>query len=380
MAVQTVIPSSNVLAADIRDTLNEAGGNVNNELITFFQSEAKTNVWAKYKPFRHKINYGVTDAIRREASYGVGNIPYFTNTANMASFMYDNSAIPTNGAQSEYFTHLLPRGEEDEPYRLEDFVGYYPAATPPIGQHYTNEMMMTSNGGIIPYFVLGNETDYTIKLKDLNIGQYVGNAVVDTDNWYLGICFVNASKKLYITQSTYISQVNEYGASFNINSFGDHAGEYTVFAFLSNTKILNLTETPLTTGYFIPLTFTKSTLVVKEFSAGIELSEFLAWKDTATSNRSIYWRYTLDNTDDTQYVSTSVSLVAYNTSGGQIGSINTANVTLTPNSSKVVSGTIGVGSLANLNKANNVVLTINIANKILTGNAIVSTTKPRNVV
>lgn len=379
MAVQTVIPNSNVLAIDIRDTLNEEGGSVNNVFETFFQPSAKTNVWAKYKTFRHKIKIGVTDAIRREASYGVGNIPYFTNTANMASFMYDNSSTPTNGAQSSYFTHLLPRGGEDEPYRLEDFVGYYPAATPPIGQHYTNEMMISSNGGIIPYFVLGNETDYTIKLKDLNIGQYVGNAAVDTDNWYLGICFVNASKKMYITQSTYISQVNEYGASFNINSFGGHAGEYTVFAFLSNTKIASLTETPLTTGYFIPLTMTKSTLKVNAFSAGIELSEFLAWKDTATSSRSIYWRYTLDNTDDTQYITSGVNLVVYNTSGVQIGSATTSNVTIAANSTKIVTGSVDVGSIANLNKAANAVLTISIANKTLTGNSTVSTSKPKSM-
>lgn len=380
MAVQTVIPSSNVLVADIRDTLNEAGGSVTNDLVTFFQPSAKTNVWAKYKPFRHKIDFGVTDAIRREASYGVGNIPYFTNTSNMASFMYDNSTIPTNGAQSEYFTHLLPRGGENEPYRLEDFVGYYPGATPPIGQHYTNEMMMTSNGGIIPYFVLGNETDYTIKLKDLNIGQYVGNAVVDTDNWYLGICFVNASKKLYITQPTYLSQVNEYGASFNINSFGDHAGEYTVFAFLSNTKIPNLTETPLTTGYFIPLTMTKSTLKVNAFSAGIVLTSFQAWKDTSTSNRLVYFSYTLQNTDDTQYVSSSVNVKVYNTGGTQIGNANLSNVTLAANSIKTITGSVDVGSLANLNKSANAVLTISIANKTLTGNSKVSISKPKSVV
>lgn len=380
MAVQTVIPSSNVLAADIRDTLNEAGGSVTNDLVTFFQSGAKANVWAKNKPFRYKLNFGVTDAIRKQASYGVGNIPYFTNTSNMASFMYDNSATPTNGAQSSYFAHLLPRGGENEPYRLEDFVGYYSDATPPIGQHYTNEMMMNSSGGIIPYFILGNETDYTLKLKDLNINQYIGNAGLNIDNWYLGICFVNASKKLFITQSTYLSQVNEYGASFNINSFGTHAGTYTVFAFISNTKIASLTSTPLTTGYFIPLTMTKSTLKVNAFSAGIELTSFQAWKDTASSNRAVYFSYTLQNTDNTQYVSSSVNVKVYNTSGTQIGNVNLSNITLTANSSKTVTGSVDVGSLANLNKSANAVITISIANKTLTGNSTVLTSKPKSIV
>lgn len=378
MAVQTVIPSSNVLAVDIRDTLNEGGGNVGNDLTSFFTADAGVNVWAKYKPFRYKLNFGVTDAIRKEASYGVGNIPYFTNTSNMASFMYDNSATPTNGAQSSYFTHLLPTGGESEPYRLEDFVGYYSAATPPIGQHYTNEMMMSSSGDLIPYFVLGNETDYTLKLKDLNINQYIGNAGLDVDNWYLGICFVNASRKLYMTQSTYLSQVNEYGASFNISNFGSsYAGTYTVFAFISNTKIASLTSTALTTGYFIPLTMTKSTLKVNAFSAGLELTSFQAWKDTATSNRVVYYSYTLENTDDTQYVSTSVNLKVYNTSGTVIGETNTSNVTLTANSSKTVTGSVDVGSLASLSKASHVVLTISIANKTLTGNATVSNSKPK---
>lgn len=375
MAVQTVIPSSNVLAVDIRDTLNNQGMSVGNDLVSFFTQSA--NVWAKYKPFRYGVNLGVTEAIRKEASFGVGNIPYFTNTSNMASFMYDNSATPTNGASSSYFTHLLPTGGSGSPYRLEDFVGYYADATPPIGQHYTNEMMMNSSGNIIPYFVLGNETDYTLKLKDLNINQYIGNAGLNIDNWYLGICFVNASKKLYMTQSTLLSQVNEYGASFNINSFGSHAGTYTVFAFISNTSIPSLTTSPLTTGYFIPLTFTKSTLTVNAFSAGIELTSFQAWKDTASSNRTVYFSYTLQNTDNTQYVSSSVNVKVYNSSGTQIGNTNLSNVTLTANSSKTVTGSVDVGSLASLNKANNAVITIVVANKTITGNSSVSTSKPK---
>lgn len=379
MAIQTILPENNLTFSDIRDTLNAGGGAVTNEVATAFMSTAKTNVWAKFKPFRYKLNFGVTEAIRKQASYGVGNIPYFTNTSNMASFMYDNSTTPTNGSQPLYFTHLLPRGGENEPYRLEDFVGYYADATPPIGLHYTNEMMMDSSGRIIPYFILGNETDYTLKLKDLNINQYIGNAGLNIDDWYLGICFVNASKKLYITQSTYLSQVNEYGASFNINSFGSHAGTYTVFAFISNTKIESLTSTPLTSGYFVPLTMTKSTLKVNTFSAGIELTNFQAWKDTSVSNRVIYFSYTLQNTDDNQYVSSSVNVKVYNTSGNQIGDVNLVNVTLTANSSKTMTGSVDVGSLANVEKAANAVLTISIANKTLTGNSTVTTSRPKSI-
>lgn len=52
-----IIPNTDVnLAGNIRDVLNAAGGSVTNDVITFFQTRANINMWAKYKPVRHTKN------------------------------------------------------------------------------------------------------------------------------------------------------------------------------------------------------------------------------------------------------------------------------------------------------------------------------------
>ena len=49
-----IVPNTDVnLAGNIRDVLNAAGGSVTNDVITFFQTRANINMWAKYKPVRH---------------------------------------------------------------------------------------------------------------------------------------------------------------------------------------------------------------------------------------------------------------------------------------------------------------------------------------
>ena len=44
MAVYSILPTTNLKAEDIRDTLNANGGSVNNELTTFFNTSI--NIWS----------------------------------------------------------------------------------------------------------------------------------------------------------------------------------------------------------------------------------------------------------------------------------------------------------------------------------------------
>ena len=53
-----VIPNKNiVLATDVRDVLNDAGGNVNNKLSSFFTSDANINYWSKRKPLSMTVDH-----------------------------------------------------------------------------------------------------------------------------------------------------------------------------------------------------------------------------------------------------------------------------------------------------------------------------------
>ena len=75
-----IVPNTDVnLAGNIRDVLNAAGGSVTNDVITFFQTRANINMWAKYKPVRHTKKFDLTDGEFQDARYGL-NIPQAGNS------------------------------------------------------------------------------------------------------------------------------------------------------------------------------------------------------------------------------------------------------------------------------------------------------------
>jgi hypothetical protein len=57
MAV-TIIPKNDVnIATQVMDVLTENGGNVSNDLNTFFKSSAKVNYLCRYKPVPLAVNF-----------------------------------------------------------------------------------------------------------------------------------------------------------------------------------------------------------------------------------------------------------------------------------------------------------------------------------
>ena len=126
MAVHNIIPSTNVSMADIRDTLNANGGNVDNTLGSFFKDAAKINKWAKYKPVSYKGDFpanGVQwkgDANSTLWGLQVG-IKNDAQSQKGPKDMYDDSGMPN-------YEYDAPVGGANSPYRLQDFCGYYPKA------------------------------------------------------------------------------------------------------------------------------------------------------------------------------------------------------------------------------------------------------------
>ena len=124
--VQEIIPSTNIKLEDIRDTLNDAGGSVNNTLGSFFNMEgnqAQLNMWSKFKPIHHSSSVALTEAQYAAANYGVG-FPSPTN------FSQSLSVIQSVCAKD--WTYNYPKGGSSSPYRLSDFRNYYANAKPPI--------------------------------------------------------------------------------------------------------------------------------------------------------------------------------------------------------------------------------------------------------
>lgn len=139
MAVLTVIPTKDVKLNDVRDTLNANGGNVSDDLTTFFTDgtqsrqkwsgdplalvtyypNANINKWAKYKPIRNsKLLPLYADYLANNGSMSIESInPLIQDTAGFAFLDTIRNGI-------DGYTHLLPQGGASEPYRLTDYRGY----------------------------------------------------------------------------------------------------------------------------------------------------------------------------------------------------------------------------------------------------------------
>lgn len=162
-----IIPNTDVnLAANIRDVLNVAGGNVTYEVITFFQEMAKLNKWAKHKPYRKATNFDIdlsADPTRTEGCIW-GMIPptmgstavYFNGIG--VDIVYYNKYYPN-------WEYQLPRGGASEPYRIGDFRGYNTAAAKPFNTGVTNfpgEINLFDKDTVTFFFQLMQDSDFTL--------------------------------------------------------------------------------------------------------------------------------------------------------------------------------------------------------------------------
>lgn len=119
MAVQSILPKTNLKWDDIRDTLNANGGAVTNVVSTAFKASAKINPWSKRKPVSYYKDFPDYDEEWWKGSdkrCGL-NIKYSPT---------DGDIIDIYKAGDAYTYVPLTEG----PYRLGDFRNYYPQAEP----------------------------------------------------------------------------------------------------------------------------------------------------------------------------------------------------------------------------------------------------------
>lgn len=160
MAVQEIIPSSNVLMIDIRDTLNANGGSVGNELTTFFTDDAGINQWSFRKPYSSTADmFKLTDSQIRAINCG------FT-MKSLTSY----SQVPSNmDGEMNGWVYTKPKGGSSSPYRLGDFVGYYPKALPMIQNFYVPNRASNQfeNASVNATAIVSQQDGKSVSLADL---------------------------------------------------------------------------------------------------------------------------------------------------------------------------------------------------------------------
>lgn len=184
MAAHNIIPSTNVLMADIRDTLNANGGSVDNTLGSFFKDTAKINKWAKYKPVSYKGDFPLNGVQwKGDANSSIwGMLVSILNDARSQNGGKDVYDRPLNYDYN--YKYNRPVGGVNSPYRLQDFCGYYPKAKP-----------------------------IFIQEMDSNKEIFVSNTLTKTDNIYYSVfCGVNNEEVKFSD----IEEVTRYDSTYGL--------------------------------------------------------------------------------------------------------------------------------------------------------------------
>lgn len=222
-----IIGETNITMSSVRDTLNDAGGSVGNDLTSFFKSSAKLNMWSKFKPLVFGLNFiNLWDKRTADLYYYQGEdgncgitIPEFSSPQGIRTALVDGSYK---------WSYRLPTGGSSEPLRLGDFRRYNPDAHCPVGQ-------------------IGNlilKSDYTI---DINIDAGVSDAShnltlndfsmrgVKLKNMYLGVYLYKSSSSYVFTSSpTPIGDAETL--SFTIKANSGVTGKFKVYIFLATSS------------------------------------------------------------------------------------------------------------------------------------------------
>lgn len=166
-----VIPNKNiVLATDVRDVLNDAGGNVNNKLYSFFTSDANINYWSKRKPLSMTVDH-CQDFDPNESNYYYQWWKGEDKNCGLKAFTFGSvTALPekVKGGLNGW-TYVLPSGGKNSPYRLGDFAGYSTDAPPMIQRFYVpSQVSLRQTQEISATAFITKENDESIVLSDLD--------------------------------------------------------------------------------------------------------------------------------------------------------------------------------------------------------------------
>ena len=340
MAVQTILPSTNLHYSDIRDTLNAGGGSVNNEVSSAFKAAANINKWSKNKPIQNTYKLiEVTDTDKATANYGIGNTPYWIRLASMKTGFIENNPLPENMTTlpvEGYWSYLIPSGDT-YPKRMADFRKYFAKAEAPAGSITGKEITYKSDNLAIIMFPMGAINDYTLKLSDLGIMGSGGDVTERFTNMYLGLCIYNSSKTYFVTQSNTIETLHEVGNTFKIDGANTIVGSWNAFLFISDRQLPSIQTADAIIGKYLPIPGTQSTFTIKPYIYNFDITVDYAYRK---DNRTIEYRYVIYNNEPSKYVTDGITIELLNASNHVLASTSNAAASIEAESSYTKVATI----------------------------------------
>lgn len=286
-------------------------GESSNDLATLCKS-TNINKWSKNKPIKHNCLFKPTEAQKKEANYGISNIPYYRLLGKMAQDVINGSMknatnISTLDTRIEPWHYQQPMGGYASPYRLGDFDGYFANASAPIGAITETEIESSLSGKVSVVFNKNTDTVSSLTFNDLASDK-------DFSNQYLGLCLSDGNKSFYMTQKigfdegddVTISMLDSFGIFFRTAKLFPYFDNKTrlvlvAFVFISTTPIVADKNVTTNNNVFTPLYFTKCNIVISKKDINVELTTFAWWSFNSTGviKNALNGMVNFTNTEDT---------------------------------------------------------------------------------
>lgn len=284
-------------------------GESSNDVATLCKS-TKINKWSKNKPIKHNCLFKPTEAQKKEANYGISNIPYYRLLGNMAQDVINGSMknatnISTLDTRIEPWHYQQPMGGYASPYRLGDFDGYFANASAPIGAITETEIESSLSGKVSVVFNKNTDTVSSLTFNDLASEK-------DFSNQYLGLCLSDGNKSFYMTQKigfdegddVTISMLDSFGIFFRTAKLFPYFDNKTrlvlvAFVFISTTPIVADKNITTNNNVFTPLYFTKCNIVISKKDINVELTTYAWWTFNGSIKKALNGMVNFTNTEDT---------------------------------------------------------------------------------
>lgn len=291
------------------DDVKSVLGENSNDLATLCKSD-NINKWSKNKPIKHNCLFKPTEAQKKEANYGISNIPYYRLLGNMAQDVINGSMknatnISTLDTRIEPWHYQQPIGGYASPYRLGDFDGYFANASAPIGAITETEIESSLSGKVSVVFNKNTDTVSSLTFNDLASEK-------DFSNQYLGLCLSDGNKSFYMTQKVgfdegndvTISMLDSFGIFFRTAKLFPYFDNKTrlvlvAFVFISTTPIVADKNITTNNNVFTPLYFTKCNIVISKKDINIELTTYAWWTFNGSIKNALNGIVNFTNTEDT---------------------------------------------------------------------------------
>lgn len=290
---------------DVKSVLGESS----NDVATLCKS-TKINKWSKNKPIKHNCLFKPTEAQKKEANFGISNIPYYRLLGNMAQDVINGSMknatnISTLDTRIEPWHYQQPMGGYASPYRLGDFDGYFANASAPIGAITETEIESSLSGKVSVVFNKNTDTVSSLTFNDLASEK-------DFSNQYLGLCLSDGNKSFYMTQKigfdegddVTISMLDSFGIFFRTAKLFPYFDNKTrivlvAFVFISTTPIVADKNITTNNNVFTPLYFTKCNIVISKKDINVELTTYAWWTFNGSIKNALNGMVNFTNTEDT---------------------------------------------------------------------------------